>query len=287
MIRISILSMFFCLLISGCSIQKEAPEIQSTSDQKPVTTQETTDAFNFSKVTEAPELQSTLPTPTTDGPVRVLFIGNSYTFYNDLPILFADLVSSGGYEVDVEMSAQGGASLADHASHMMTLRKLDRESWNYVVLQEQSRIPLNQEQREGVMHPAARVLDEKARAAGAKTILFSTWGLRDGLPNEGYPDYHSIQTALDDAYIETASHLAVQSVPVGRAWMTALNEDTELALWADDGSHPSLAGSYLAACVFYAHIFNQSPEGLAYPSDLTASVAQLLQKTAVYTVLGE
>ena len=227
------------------------------------------------------------PTPTAHGPSRVLFIGNSYTFYNDLPGLFVELARSGGHQVQVGMSAEGGATLSDHASSMVTRRKLEGEQWDYVVLQEQSQIPAILEPREGEMLPAAGILVDRITETGATPILFMTWGNRDGLRRAGYPDYQSQQTGLEEGYLAVAEQLNLALAPVGIAWGVALEADPELDLWAGDGAHPSLAGSYLVACVFYALLFNESPEGLAYSADLPLETARALQTIAGEVVLAD
>jgi hypothetical protein len=75
--------------------------------------------------------------------------------------------------------------------------------------------------------------------------------------------------------------------PVGEAWLIAKRQHPELELWQGDGSHPSEQGSYLAACVFYAAIFRQSPEGLRYIAHLPKETAKVLQTTAADVVLNK
>src|SRR5208283_2849446 len=72
---------------------------------------------------------------------RVLFIGNSYTYVNDLPTTFMNLARAGGHKIEVGMSAQGGWMLADHVKSSDTIAKISSEKWNFVVLQEQSEVP--------------------------------------------------------------------------------------------------------------------------------------------------
>ena len=113
-------------------------------------------AFGFSLVilllgacgTPQPTPTSILPTPTATAtpthtppptvvtPARVLLIGNSLTFFNNLPEMFAELARSGGHEVEVDMSAQGGWTCSDHATSAMTLDKIEQQNWDFVVLQE-------------------------------------------------------------------------------------------------------------------------------------------------------
>jgi hypothetical protein len=218
-------------------------------------------------------------------PLRVLFIGNSYTFYNDLPQMFAQLARSGGCEIEADMSAVGGWTLSDHATSAETLGKLQTQDWDYVLLQEQSVIPSLQHERDQHMVPAARALDEKIRQAGADTVMFMTWGRRDGLQAEGYPDFDSMQDQLYAGYMEIADELDAIVAPVGFAWQNSTAQQPHLNLWNADGSHPGGSGSYLTACVLYAVLCQRSPEGLAYVAGLAEDVARFLQGIAAETVL--
>jgi hypothetical protein len=229
-----------------------------------------------------------VPTSTPElAPTRVLFIGNSLTLVNSLPEIFAELARSGDHSVDVDMSAQGGQTLADHASSPSTLGKLADQSWDFVVLQEQSRVPAIAAQRSQQMVPAVRLLDGKIGEIGASTLLFMTWASRDGLPGAGFEDYAAMQAAIEAGYLEVAGEIGAMVAPVGVAWQRALEGDTQLALWQRDGSHPSLEGTYLAACVFYATLLGQSPEGSSYLAGLPEQTARFLQAVAAETVLGD
>jgi hypothetical protein len=76
-------------------------------------------------------------------------------------------------------------------------------------------------------------------------------------------------------------------LPVGEAWLITGKQHPELELWQGDGSHPTEQGTYLAACVFYATIFRQSPERLKYSAHLPKEMALALQKTAAEVVLND
>jgi hypothetical protein len=217
-------------------------------------------------------------TPTISAPARVLFIGNSITFFNDLPEMFAELARSGGHEVEAAMSAEGGWTLSDHAASAMTLDKIEQGNWGFVVLQEQSAIPSIADRRSQEMYPAVRLLHERIEDSGADTILFMTWAHRDGLPGVG--DCADMQAQLEAGYVDIATELDAMVAPVGIAWQHAVGQDPQLDLWQTDGLHPGREGTYLAACVFYAVIFLQSPEGLPYGAGLSEETAQFLQATA-------
>ena len=217
---------------------------------------------------------------------RVLFIGNSYTFVNDLPNTFAKLAKSGGHKVEVGMSAQGGWKLADHIGSSETLNLLNSTKWNFVVLQEQSQIPSVQQVRNQEMYPAARELVQKIKDIGARPIFFITWAHRDGMPENGMINYESMQSQINYGYMEIAQELNAPIAPVGLAWSIAVKEHPELNLWQEDGSHPTEQGTYLAACVFYAVIFYESPDGLTYHASLSGENARTIQTIASKAVLN-
>ena len=218
---------------------------------------------------------------------RILFIGNSYTFVNDLPTVFARLAASGGHPVDTGMAAVGGATFADQLASTDTLTKLATARWTYVVLQEQSQVPSVAASRSSEMYPNARSLVGRVRNAAAKPLFFLTWGHEGGWPENGMPGYQSMQAQLDAGYAGIANELTVPVVPVGDAWAALHATDPSLGLWQDDGSHPTMSGTYLAACVFYAAIFHASPIGLAYGADLSGDTVKAIQAAAAAEVLGD
>jgi hypothetical protein len=116
----------------------------------------------------------------------VLFIGNSYTYVNDLPGTFAVLAKAGGHPIHTGMVAPGGWTLAEHLNSPQALSALQSSKWDFVVLQEQSEIPAMETARWRDMYPAARALVEKIRQTGAQPVFFLTWAHRDGLPEQIY-----------------------------------------------------------------------------------------------------
>lgn len=215
---------------------------------------------------------------------HILFIGNSYTQVNDLPSTFAKLADSGGHHVDAQMVAPGGQTLTQHAASFDTLNKINSLNWDYVVLQEQSQIPSIKQSRTTEMYPAARTLVQKIRGDKATPIFFSTWAHNNGFPENGL-NYEGMEYEIDTAYLGIARELNVAVSPVGEAWFTTSRQHPEINLWQADGSHPTEQGTYLAAAVFYAVIFRQSPEGLNFTSSLSKETANILQTIAAKTVL--
>jgi len=155
-----------------------------------------------------------------------------------------------------------------------------------VVLQEQNQIPSVADSRDDSMFPAARSLVGQIERRGEKPIFFMTWAHRNGAPDYGIPDYETMQHSVDRAYYAIARELDVPVAPVGETWLVVRRQDPDITLWQDDGSHPTTAGTYLAACVFYAAIFRQSPDGLDFDAGLSGHTARILQTAAAQDVLA-
>lgn len=218
--------------------------------------------------------------------VRILFIGNSYTFVNDLPGMFVQLAKAGGQRVEVGMAAQGGWMLSDHAQSADTLAAIQSAPWQWVVLQEQSQVPAVMAIRNAQMYPPARTLVSLIREQGAEPVFFLAWAHQAGWQEQNLPDYNSMQQNIVAGYMSIVHELDTPVAPVGVAWAEALRQNPQAPLWQADGSHPSLQGTYLAACVFYAALFQTSPAGLSYRAGLSKDEAQWLQEIAAQVVLN-
>jgi hypothetical protein len=186
--------------------------------------------------------------------LRVLFIGNSYTIYNDLPWVTSQLSLSSGMDrpLEVKSVALMGATLKEHWDDGFALKEIrDGGPWDYVVLQGQSLQPIIAPE---VLSEYARRFDGEIKAAGAKTILFVTWA------RHAHPEQ---QPAINSVYEGVARETGAALAPVGPAWQDALEADPNLMLYRNDADdHPAAAGTYLAACVIYSTIYRRSPEGL-------------------------
>lgn len=188
-----------------------------------------------------------------NSPTRLLFIGNSYIFRNDLPGLIACLAP---HQIETQSIVAGGASLRRHINSGAVKEALEGAQWDVVILQEQSTLPLKNAVR---FHASARELHELIKAHGTKTAFYQTWTRQNAPESQG---------ALSAAYETIARELGALLLPVGDAWQIALKKKSDLPLHDDDGSHPTPLGSYLAACVFAATLWPRDPRGLPLPDGL-------------------
>ncbi len=199
---------------------------------------------------------------------RVLFIGNSFTARNDLPGLIAQLAAARGLEIEHALLSMGGASLRMHWNKGEARTAIERGKFDYVVLQEQSTLPIKNAAR---MRENVLLFDQTIRASGAKTVLYMAWA-RKHTPEK--------QKVISDAYTSIGRKISAIVVPVGDVWWRFIAKHDSPALHDKDQSHPTLAGSYLAACVFLATLFGESPLGIAFsPSGLAAEDVNVLQRS--------
>lgn len=224
---------------------------------------------------------------------RVLFVGNSYTAANNLPQTFYNLALSLGDTVYHDNNAPGGYTFQMHSTNATTLSKIDAQNWDYVILQAQSQEPsFSPAQVQANTYPYAKILDSLIHANNecTKTMFYMTWGRKYG-DASNCPFYTPVCTfegmnqRLRESYLEMSANNFAQTAPVGIAWRNARMADSTINLWSGDNSHPSVAGTYLTACVFYASIFKQSPVGAPFMSTLGTGDAVFLQQIAAQTVL--
>jgi hypothetical protein len=217
---------------------------------------------------------------------RVLFIGNSYTFYNNLPHLVADLAESAGMRIEVESVTEGGAWLRDHLRKGTAGERISSGDFDYVVIQEQSAVPSDLDLAREEMYPPAISFSSKATATGATLVLFETWGHLSGFPQIGHDTYNSMQNEINSTYQELSELLDRPLAPAGEAWQISLNSARGIRLHDADKSHPTLEGSYLAALVIAATITGESPEDMTADLGVPTAVANLLREYAAKAVAG-
>ena len=225
--------------------------------------------------------------------IRVLFIGNSLTYANNLPKMISDLVASRHHALEYSMCAPGGYRFSQHASDPVTLGKIRQGNWDFVVLQEQSQLPdLSREQVARDVYPYAKQLCDYIRLYNnkAKIIFYSTMAHKNGdLDNlnvsSDLSTYAGTQKRIDESYSEMASDNRALIAPVGKAWAMFRKMNPSIELYADN-THPNVAGSYLAACVFFSTFFNESAIGLPHPQPLDDQTALYLQQISDWAAYG-
>ena len=245
----------------------------------------------------------------------VLFVGNSYVLSNDLPAAVSAVFESAGQLASTGRLAAGGLRLPEHlarasdpASPWYEKLVTEGSQREWVVLQDQSQIPgFPQTQVDWTRSRDAAVgLNELVVEAGAETMYFITWGRRDGDADNParFPDFSTMQTLLTEGYLAFGAATRTEErpvwyAPVGQAWAKVHDDLVEAGetppargtlfhrLYSDDGSHPSVLGTQLAAYVFYSAITGQSTVGLPAPRGLDEADALALQQAAEFAVFND
>ena len=223
-----------------------------------------------------------------DYPEKILFLGNSFTYYNDgLHKHYGNLLRAADlYRTDrnkLRMLTYSGSGLWEHSAALHSALINDR--WDAVVMHDYSNGPITEWDR---FVSASDALGGIARAQDTTPILMMTWA---------YAGQPEMTLKLAEAYTKRGKDLGAKVIPVGLAFAAAVQQlgidlyspdlrrfDSGQPVYEQTIKHPSLAGTYLAACTVYAALTGRTPEGLIYTAGLDPEVARDLQRVAFLTV---
>jgi hypothetical protein len=213
----------------------------------------------------------------------VLFVGNSLTYYNELPLIVEALADSvpgltPAQRLSTAMAAYPDYALYDHWADGNAVR--DQSKWSVVVLQQGSSAL---DESRVLLRDWTKKFDEKIRAAGGRTAMYAVW------PNASRQfDFDRV----NESYTLAAQDVSGMLFPVGEAWRAAWRRDANMALYSPDGLHPTLAGSYVGALVITSMLLDGSPVGMPARLKLRsgslvtipAAQATLLQQAAAEAI---
>ncbi|HUO07472.1 MAG TPA: hypothetical protein VM008_04160 [Phycisphaerae bacterium] len=226
-------------------------------------------SLSFASCTESPgRRDSHLHPPTAPpAPIRVLFIGNSLTYTNDLPGMLEKMSATEAPPLHCEAVTFPGVSLAFHRFVPAASLKLKSHPWDFVILQDYSTRPLD--------HPEATTASVRAflasiHAAGARPILFENWTRRNRV--DAFP-------LLQAHYDQISRNTGVPLARIGEAWDLARRQLPWFAPYVDE-RHPSRMGSYLAACVLFESLYSRPPTTAFLPRGLPQQQAAALANIA-------
>ena len=232
-----------------------------------------------------PTLESDSSMLPKDRSYSILFIGNSYTFYNDMPTAyFQQMAEACGYDVEITTITKGAYTLEKFSDTMdmygmrVHTALSEKNAFDYVILQEQSLRPAIDPE---AFYAATRLLNEKIRAAGAQPILYSTWGRKAGNTDLAKYDLTNVTMTqkLATAYDYIGEELDIPVMHVGLAFYDVYTGG-KIDLYDPDLTHPSAAGSYLAAMVLFSGIFGADPTPIPFESSFLAQEDAVLRAAA-------
>jgi hypothetical protein len=221
--------------------------------------------------------------------LRALFIGNSYMGVNNLPSMVSDLSSSLGDVLLFDSNTPGGQTFQNHAANPINYQKMAEQPWDYIILQGQSQepsFPYGQVNTQTLPYAVQLADSAKAIQPCSQVNYFMTWGRQNGDPQwDSINTFDKMNGRLRDAYLRIADSANAAVSPVAVAWKYVRDNYPVINLYQQDGSHPSLTGSYLAACVFYSALYHKPSTGSAYNPGIDHADALLIQQIASTIVL--
>lgn len=182
--------------------------------------------------------------------LRVLFVGNSYTYYEDMPKMVATISNNTKTKLVTEMSTLGGARLRQHWLNLRTLKtkqRIKEGKFDIVVLQGHSMVAIK---KPDSLRKYSKLFSDFIRKSGAKPYFYLTWA-------RGYAPKQ--QEQITKVYTEIADSNDAVLVPVGEAWASVRKSRPNIELYDPDESHPSRLGAYLTAHMFVVSILNEVP----------------------------
>lgn len=222
---------------------------------------------------------------------QVLFLGNSYTGFNNLPQLVHDVALSAGDTLVFDSYTPGGYRLTSHSHDLTSIAKIDTGGWDSVVLQGQSREPILET---SIFQSGMNGLYTKIRKQNpcATVMPYMTWGRKNG--DATYCSYTSVMctylgmdTTLRNEYLYMTEVVNGEVAPVSVVWRYIRQHHPSIELYHPDGSHPSTAGSYAAACCFYASIFKKDPTLISFDFGLGPIEAAAIKQAAKIIVYDQ
>lgn len=221
----------------------------------------------------------------------VLFIGNSYTNGNDLPELFRKIAGTNNKNVFVDSYTINGATFQAHSTNAATMNKIKERKWDYVIIQGQSQeLSFSDYQVDRNSLPAAVNISDSIYKNHFCTelMMFMTWGRKDGDPQwEPISTYEGMQERLYNGYMRVADSSQASVAPVGVVWREMRNSLPGIELYQDDKSHPTMAGSYLAAASIYTSVFRELPGDGSYKAGLDNSYFVTLKGIMNSSILSD
>lgn len=181
---------------------------------------------------------------------RVLFIGNSYLYVQNIPgIVQAMADSAKGDKLAVETVAGPNMALVDHLNWGPARNEVLKGGWEWVVLQQG---PSSVQENRDTLRAVTQLFADLMAPGKAKPALFSAWPTSDR--RQDFP-------RAIESYSLAASDVSGLMLPVASAWLGAWSRDSTLQLYLD-GLHPSIQGAYLSALVVYGRLLGKTTTGL-------------------------
>jgi hypothetical protein len=220
--------------------------------------------------------------------IKILFIGNSITYYNQMPAIFKTMAFASGKNIYVGKWVHPGAMLADFAKSPVAEQSIQQKKWDYVILQDGDYSIIESSEHKRLAQSVNYLKDLILKNNPNTKILFQLlYSLKDGIKSDKLNyNYETFTEKIVDGTRQFAKKYALNIVPVGSAWNEVIENNPEINLYEADKMHPAYAGSFLIACVYYSTIFQETCVDNPFNGSLSVEEATVLKKAASKIVLN-
>ena len=206
-----------------------------------------------------------------------------------------NVANSTGDDLIYDSYTPGGYTFMGHSTNATSLNKIAQGNWDFVVLQEQSQLPsFPDAQVQNQVYPYAQQLNNYINQQNSctETVFYMTWGRKNGDASNcaNWPPvctYSGMDDLLNERYRFMAEENEAILSPVGAVWRYIRDNYPSIELYSADGSHPSVAGTYAAACSFYTALFRKDPEQITFTAGLSNEVATAIRTAAKVIVFDQ
>ncbi len=223
---------------------------------------------------------------------KVLFIGNSLTFYNDMPTLFENIAEMAGKDVEIVQHTPGGTGFIDHEANNQVYNLFASQQWDVVVLQPGSSESggLSSTADQTIVR-GKRLMDSiRVYSPCAKIVLYeiSNGVAADNNGDPNYEHYFATQTKIRDTVTKIATGMEIPMVPAGECFRAYYEKNQDLLLHGHcNDVHPNLNGSYLVACAIFNTVYEQPVSGCEFYGNVETQIARYLQNISDSIVLTD
>ncbi len=278
-------------LIFSCVPSCTSSKTVSDSTTEPSTQEETVE-LQTAEETESQKTDANDTSLPKDKEYSVLFIGNSYTYCNDMPeVIFKSICDAAGYNVKVDSVTRGGYYLFQFADSTdeygsIVKDKLSANEYDFIILQDQSGNPAKTPSN--FISGARAIVRKIEKYSDAKIVFFETWGYKEGhhlLPTHG-GDTAKMEMKNRAAYTAIAKEVGADVALVGVAFKDVY-ENSRVEIYDPDFSHPSKSGSVLAACTIFSTVFKCDVRDVNFNAEISRSDLPIIKEAAYVAAFEE
>lgn len=175
---------------------------------------------------------------------KILFVGNSLTYSNNLPLLVTQIANEQEINLSTELLAKSNYALIDHWDEGELQLKINSKSFDFIIVQQG---PSSQKEGRKLLFDSIKKLNKICRQNKSQLAVFMVWPSKQ---------YYQTFDKVNKNHREVAEKYNTLLCPVGEIWKAHFDKTNDFDYYASDGFHPSLKGSQVAAKIIVKSLFD-------------------------------